>query len=109
MKNQQPKPGKLLRFNRYMVECESSKTASGDFYTEVLIDTWWNVNINNYDSHKKSTSFNRYMVECEYPSKPRCKNRFNRFNRYMVECECITTIVDNLSLLSFNRYMVECE
>ena len=23
----------------------------------VLIDTWWNVNINNYDSHTKSTTF----------------------------------------------------
>ena len=22
----------------------------------VLIDTWWNVNINNYDSHTKSTT-----------------------------------------------------
>ena len=77
-------------FNRYMVECESATLYHDSKVDFVLIDTWWNVNINNYDSHTKSTtvlidtwwnvnavleaflkrksSFNRYMVECEYSS-----------------------------------------
>ena len=33
----------------------------------VLIDTWWNVNINfSGKMAQMSTGFNRYMVECEY-------------------------------------------
>ena len=32
----------------------------------VLIDTWWNVNINfSGKMAQMSTGFNRYMVECE--------------------------------------------
>ena len=56
----------------------------------VLIDTWWNVNINfSGKMAQMTTGFNRYMVECEYVEKPRCKDGFYRFNRYMVECEFI--------------------
>ena len=32
------------RFNRYMVECEYSKSEPGKIDNVVLIDTWWNVN-----------------------------------------------------------------
>ena len=31
----------------------------------VLIDTWWNVNESGTDSNKNLSGFNRYMVECE--------------------------------------------
>ena len=41
-------------FNRYMVECELLMPESIVPTLTVLIDTWWNVNINNYDSHKMS-------------------------------------------------------
>ena len=34
------------RFNRYMVECELNPPLSFLSPTKVLIDTWWNVNIN---------------------------------------------------------------
>ena len=34
-----------LRFNRYMVECESKNNQSVTVTDTVLIDTWWNVNI----------------------------------------------------------------
>ena len=34
------------RFNRYMVECESSTAMLSEFVNFVLIDTWWNVNTN---------------------------------------------------------------
>ena len=44
-------------FNRYMVECECHCMMKLTLETAtVLIDTWWNVNINNYDSHTKSTT-----------------------------------------------------
>ena len=33
------------RFNRYMVECESSTAMLSEFVNFVLIDTWWNVNL----------------------------------------------------------------
>ena len=33
-----------LRFNRYMVECESSLSSCNCIIVFVLIDTWWNVN-----------------------------------------------------------------
>ena len=52
-------------FNRYMVECEYIITELASGFIQVLIDTWWNVNIYNYDSNIRRTSFNRYMVECE--------------------------------------------
>ena len=33
----------------------------------VLIDTWWNVNVDYVDNYLGGEiSFNRYMVECEY-------------------------------------------
>ena len=40
-----------------MVECESERYFKRLDFTNVLIDTWWNVNINNYDSHKMSKMF----------------------------------------------------
>ena len=54
------------RFNRYMVECELKKFGSFVFDSDVLIDTWWNVN--------------RFIVAGVFPDAL-------RFNRYMVECE----------------------
>ena len=59
------KPG-IIRFNRYMVECEFSlfKYLCLDF--RVLIDTWWNVNVSSIKKPLGNGSFNRYMVECEY-------------------------------------------
>ena len=39
-----------------MVECESATLYHDSKVDFVLIDTWWNVNINNYDSHTKSTT-----------------------------------------------------
>ena len=36
---------KSLRFNRYMVECEFYSFYFCIFKAEVLIDTWWNVNM----------------------------------------------------------------
>ena len=80
---------KMNGFNRYMVECEYKLGAGVEEVTLVLIDTWWNVNIYNYDSNIRRTNvlidtwwnvnklfssflyifnsgFNRYMVECEF-------------------------------------------
>ena len=78
------------RFNRYMVECESlSVLKSAQTVTAVLIDTWWNVNMEHYNEYifqyqvlidtwwnvnvcigmiqsYGSNCFNRYMVECEW-------------------------------------------
>ena len=36
------------------------------FGTNVLIDTWWNVNEFLAVIDKYFTGFNRYMVECEF-------------------------------------------
>ena len=33
------------RFNRYMVECEFAHGLLSAGATDVLIDTWWNVNM----------------------------------------------------------------
>ena len=57
----------FLRFNRYMVECESALKIHGVLWAVgVLIDTWWNVNIYHHLHIAYTRSFNRYMVECEY-------------------------------------------
>ena len=37
----------VLRFNRYMVECEYRNSDCGNQVFIVLIDTWWNVNFYN--------------------------------------------------------------
>ena len=56
----------VARFNRYMVECEYCKFAGYRFTYIVLIDTWWNVNLENIVSlYVTNVRFNRYMVECE--------------------------------------------
>ena len=92
-----------------MVECEFPLTSTGYVRRDVLIDTWWNVNI--------------FCILKE-------GNSGNGFNRYMVECECykkadmqavIKVLIDtwwnvntekklsSLEIIGFNRYMVECE
>ena len=38
-----------LGFNRYMVECELLYSGRGLPHTDVLIDTWWNVNLTKSD------------------------------------------------------------
>ena len=56
----------LMRFNRYMVECESYSKRNDRAADEVLIDTWWNVNTERRSMYPRMfASFNRYMVECE--------------------------------------------
>ena len=80
-------------FNRYMVECEYNAVTDTFEETQVLIDTWWNVNLTKSDwrymmhdvlidtwwnvnqaplclQNLWNFSFNRYMVECEYIKKP---------------------------------------
>ena len=37
--------GSILRFNRYMVECELEQYRKEFELKMVLIDTWWNVNL----------------------------------------------------------------
>ena len=55
---------------------------------QVLIDTWWNVNLLNVTLTGLSEwCFNRYMVECEYFSVVSVSEVVVCFNRYMVECE----------------------
>ena len=76
------------RFNRYMVECESSTAMLSEFVNFVLIDTWWNVN---------------QLAEGGVLKKGQ------GFIRYMLECECITIYLSITGYFSFNRYMVECE
>ena len=36
-----------IRFNRYMVECESVDSSINAPFSLVLIDTWWNVNLHS--------------------------------------------------------------
>mgnify|MGYP007056379245 CR=1 FL=1 len=54
-----------MGFNRYMVECEFYNYDSNIRRTNVLIDTWWNVNVFFRRLIGCNTGFNRYMVECE--------------------------------------------
>ena len=55
-----------LSFNRYMVECEYQQLRLSHKINNVLIDTWWNVNLNaDFYPQVLLMSFNRYMVECE--------------------------------------------
>ena len=50
-----------------MVECESKINRQANQCKIVLIDTWWNVNINVENPPEwLSACFNRYMVECEF-------------------------------------------
>ena len=35
----------IIRFNRYMVECECFPYRNIGIQSKVLIDTWWNVNL----------------------------------------------------------------
>ena len=45
-------------FNRYMVECECNSLDSGIITTvNVLIDTWWNVNV-----YRSRMEFGGYLV-----------------------------------------------
>ena len=54
-------------FNRYMVECELYPRTFAIRRMKVLIDTWWNVNLDiSIFEEKCNTRFNRYMVECEF-------------------------------------------
>ena len=50
-----------------MVECELVRTAVILFMFKVLIDTWWNVNVQALPAFRiHIRGFNRYMVECEF-------------------------------------------
>ncbi len=75
-------------FNRYMVECEYTRTGS---------------------ESETATGFNRYMVECEFHPRGLPVHLSCRFNRYMVECEYTRTGSESETATGFNRYMVECE
>ncbi len=44
-------------FNRYMVECEWGYIAISKSYIKVLIDTWWNVNVDVRSKFGRSGMF----------------------------------------------------
>ena len=71
-----------------MVECEFFYKFVYFCDCNVLIDTWWNVNLLNLRTLPEADSFNRYMVECEYATNKLGIGANACFNRYMVECEC---------------------
>ena len=49
-----------------MVECEYNSEKALEVINNVLIDTWWNVNVHdNLLRLCRDLRFNRYMVECE--------------------------------------------
>ncbi len=49
-----------------MVECEFHELGLDIYKYNVLIDTWWNVNVYLCQSLRRDMlRFNRYMVECE--------------------------------------------
>ena len=100
---------RLVRFNRYMVECEYRKKAIIFRIVGVLIDTWWNVNERYFKRLDFINSFNRYMVECEFENYVRQAKLRGSFNRYMVECEYFKHMQLVWYTAGFNRYMVECE
>ena len=56
----------FVRFNRYIVECKSQHQYGVIMYTQDLIDTQWNVNL--------QAVLGLYITDC-------------RFNRYIVECK----------------------
>ena len=47
----------VLCFNRYMVECESSTGTVFHSVNSVLIDTWWNVNVERSETYAFQTQF----------------------------------------------------
>ena len=93
-----------------MVECESVLVEQKDIVEQVLIDTWWNVNISakdvvNNSIHVLIDTWWNVNVLCDLA----CLTISNRFNRYMVECEFTLFIYTHHHDVCFNRYMVECE
>ena len=71
-----------------MVECEYAASATIIEAAAVLIDTWWNVNVQPFWGLSLALpGFNRYMVECESVIAAAATQAVEGFNRYMVECE----------------------
>ena len=53
-----------------------------------LIDTQWNVNIENYDRYEEfKDGINRYIVECKFTKLEEFNIGIVRINRYIVECK----------------------
>ena len=122
----------LKGFNRYMVECEyligGNLMGAG---TNVLIDTWWNVNVKrsnrtylrffvlidtwwNVNKASDIASFLKLFVLIDTWWNVNsliqgATSLLSGFNRYMVECECKAGILTVSKCACFNRYMVECE
>ena len=70
-----------------MVECKSITGCTGSFKSSVLIDTWWNVNLNEKEMNQ---AFDGVLIDTWW-----------NVNR-------ITDAVDAYGFC-FNRYMVECK
>ena len=92
-----------------MVECECETIEPNIFAIFVLIDTWWNVNMQTIESMFINdcvlidTWWNVNMLKEQLQANP------DGFNRYMVECEYRNNMERIYADVSFNRYMVECE
>ena len=51
------KNGNRIGFNRYMVECECNSLANLIHLSTVLIDTWWNVNLQSLQPNVYTSQF----------------------------------------------------
>ena len=79
---------KMMRINRYIMECKYIAVMQGNCMTFELIDTLWNVNsitaITCPDSAKR---INRYIMECKFQRGFDNQAVINRINRYIMECK----------------------
>ena len=80
--------------NRNIVECKDDGGKTYPFgFQLVLIETLWNVKIENYDRQESWTdSINRNIVECKVL---RCLERCSvlcRINRNIVECKAFYSL-----------------
>ena len=75
----------------------------------VLIETLWNVKIENYDRMEDWTGINRNIVECKGDCGSESFVRVPCINRNIVECKVEVYNVTDLVRLRINRNIVECK
>ena len=75
----------------------------------VLIETLWNVKIENYDRMEDWTGINRNIVECKVKNCEMKRLYVHCINRNIVECKVEVYNVADLVRLRINRNIVECK
>ena len=92
------------------MECKYSGGSDSDIMIDVLISTYWNVNLSIAQEYEQATdSFNLNLLECKFRKHGMYATDELRFNLNLLECKWRRSVCWFVWRWRFNLNLLECK